>query len=214
MKSSVTIEEFLKKQQDCASKAILEGNPRAELFGGLDLTFESPYKTPTRAWACLVVFDGKRVISKTIVEGIVNTPYIPGLLAMRELELMLKAFEKSNIKPDILLIDGHGQAHPRLCGIAMHVGQELDIPSIGVGKKLLVGEFSYPAPRRGAFESIIYKSRVVGYALRTKDGVKPVFVSAGHKVSHAFALELTLGLCKYRIPEPIRLAHLNLKKLR
>ncbi|MEN3034205.1 MAG: endonuclease V [Aquificaceae bacterium] len=210
----MTREEFLKKQHECALRAFLEGSSEAELYGGIDLSFENPLRTPTRAFACMVVFDGKEEVSKVFAEGVVKEPYVPGLLAMRELELILKVFEKSEIKPQMILIDGHGQAHPRLCGIAMQVGQELDIPAIGVAKSPLVGEFKYPAPRRGAFEEIIYKSRVVGYVLRTKENVKPVFVSAGHRISHLGAIEVVLKLSRYRIPEPIRLAHLGLSKLR
>lgn len=135
-------------------------------------------------------------------------PYIPGLLGFREAPCVIKTFSKLHERCDMIMIDGHGLAHPRGFGLACHVGVLLDIPAMGVAKKCLYGTFSEPGLNKGERTSMRGKDgEVVGVALRTRDGVKPVFVSVGNRVdldtSVAIALECSRGL---RVPEPTRLA--------
>lgn len=140
-------------------------------------------------------------------------PYVPGLLAFREGPAILSAYEKFPQKPDILLFDGHGLAHPRGMGIATMMGVLLDSPSIGCAKTKLIGDYAQPDDNKGSHTSLTYKGFEVGCVLRTRKSVKPVFVSVGHRVAHSSAREIVLRCCpKYRIPEPIRAAH-NLANL-
>ncbi len=135
-------------------------------------------------------------------------PYIPGLLAFREGPAIIETFRKLKNKPDVLMIDGQGMAHPRGCGIACHVGVILDIPSFGVAKKRLYGTHNEPGNEKGSSTPLVSKDgAVIGAVLRTRDGVKPVFVSVGHKTDLKSALEVTLNCSKgYRLPEPTRRA--------
>ncbi|MCY3826167.1 MAG: endonuclease V [Candidatus Dadabacteria bacterium] len=135
-------------------------------------------------------------------------PYVPGLLGFREAPCVIRTFDKLREHCDMIMVDGHGLAHPRGFGLACHVGVLLDIPAIGVAKKCLYGTFSEPGPKKGERELIRGRDReVIGAALRTRDGVKPVFVSIGNRTdlytAIVVALECSRGL---RIPEPTRLA--------
>ncbi len=120
---------------------------------------------------------------------------------------MLAALEALTVKPDLLLIDGQGLAHPRRFGLACHVGVLADIPAIGVAKSRLVGTYEEPGPERGCWSPLVDGGETLGAVLRTRHGVRPVFVSTGHRVSLKTAVELVLDLApRYRLPEPIRLA--------
>lgn len=142
----------------------------------------------------------------TIVEE--KFPYIPGLLAFREGPAIIETFRKLKNKPDVLMIDGQGIAHPRGTGIACHVGVLLDIPSFGVAKKRLYGIYEEPGVAKGSFSQLFSKEgKVIGAVLRTRENVKPVFVSVGHKTDLESALEISLACSQgYRIPEPTRRA--------
>ena len=137
----------------------------------------------------------------------VEFPYIPTYLSFRELPALLEAYRDLRRKPDLILVDGQGIAHPRGLGLASHLGVLLDRPTVGVAKSPLFGEFEMPGLRRGEHTSILNGDRVIGAVLRTRTGVKPLFVSPGHRVdvedSIRYVLELTRG---YRLPEPIRSA--------
>jgi deoxyribonuclease V len=135
-------------------------------------------------------------------------PYIPGLLSFRELPVVLAAFEKLATEPDALLVDGMGRAHPRRFGIACHLGLWLNKPSIGCGKTLLIGRHADLPDERGAHVDLVDRGEVIGAALRTRPGVKPVYISVGHRCDLPSALALTMACVKkYRLPEPIRAAH-------
>lgn len=143
-------------------------------------------------------------------------PYIPGLLAFREGPAMIGTFKQLKQKPDILMVDGQGIAHPRGCGIASHVGVVLDIPTIGVAKKRLYGYFDEPGDMRGNWTELYSKSgESIGAVLRTKAGVKPVFVSIGHKIDLKTSIKVTLK-CSigFRLPEPTRQADIFVAKLK
>lgn len=137
----------------------------------------------------------------------VEFPYVPGLLSFREVPALLAAWETLGARPDLLLVDGHGIAHPRRIGIASHLGVVLDVPTIGCGKSLLVGEHREPGPRRGARTRLVHRDDVIGACLRTRDGVKPVYVSIGHRVDRDLAVKTVLACAtRHRLPEPIHVA--------
>lgn len=142
-------------------------------------------------------------------------PYIPGLLSFREIPMLLEAWAQLKTKPDLLMVDGHGIAHPRRLGIAAHLGVYLDVPAIGCGKSILSGKHEPLAPVRGAKAPLMHRDEVIGYALRTKNKVNPVFVSCGHRVSQETAVRWVLECARgYRLPEPTRQAHLASNALR
>jgi len=134
-------------------------------------------------------------------------PYVPGLLAFREVPVLLDAWERLEAEPDVLVVDGHGLAHPRRFGIACTLGVLLDRPAIGCGKSRLCGTHREPALRRGSRCRLVDRGEVIGKVLRTRDGVKPVFASIGHRVDLETATRLLLRWApRYRLPEPIRAA--------
>jgi|GEM_PF-71432 len=142
-------------------------------------------------------------------------PYVPGLLSFREAPAALMAFEKLASKPDAVMIDGHGKAHPRGFGLACHIGLSLDLPAFGVAKSPLAGEYSNVGNERGDMSDIIYKGKPAGAALRTKRDVKPVFVSVGHRIDIETAIRITLECARgTRLPYPARLAHAAANDLR
>jgi deoxyribonuclease V len=142
-------------------------------------------------------------------------PYIPGFLSFREIPPLLEIFKDFSSKPDILICDGQGIAHPRGFGLASHLGIILDTPAIGCAKSILVGIFTEPASARGSTSPLIYQDRQVGSAVRTRDGVKPVFISVGYKLNLAAAVQIVLQCSpRYRIPEPLRLAHREVNEIR
>jgi deoxyribonuclease V len=134
-------------------------------------------------------------------------PYVPGLLSFREIPAILKALEQLKQIPDVLICDGQGLAHPRRLGIACHLGVLTGVPSIGVAKKRLIGEHEAVPDQRGAWVSLYDQGEVIGAVLRTRQGVKPVFVSIGHKVDLPFAIDLVMACTtRYRLPETTRWA--------
>ena len=145
---------------------------------------------------------------QTIEDSIVF-PYVPGLLSFREAPITLAACEKLEITPDLILGDGQGIAHPRRLGLASHLGLFLDVPTIGCAKSRLCGSHETTADEPGSYAELKDNGEVIGAALRTKAGVKPIYVSIGHKVDLEAAIYWTLQCCRgYRLPEPTRLAHL------
>jgi deoxyribonuclease V len=143
-------------------------------------------------------------------------PYVPGLLAFREIPPLLRCFGALQRSPSVVMVDGHGVAHPRGMGIATHLGLFLDIPTVGCAKTVLTGTYDEPGKRRGSISSLVDKEgNEIGRAVRTKDGVKPVFVSVGHKIDLASAVALALACSTiYRLPEPTRQAHILANKVR
>lgn len=136
-------------------------------------------------------------------------PYVPGLLSFREAPVILAACEKLKLSPDFILVDGQGIAHPRRIGIASHLGLLLNIPGIGCAKSILVGKSEEVGAEVGSWSPLLDKGELIGAALRMRKGVKPVYVSIGHRVDLESAIHWVLACCGgYRLPEPIRLAHL------
>ncbi len=137
-----------------------------------------------------------------------SIPYVPGFLSYRELPVLLKAFERMKKKPDLVLVDGQGIAHPRGLGIASHLGVVLGYPTIGCAKSHLYGEYTMPGLTRGSNQAMWADGQQIGLVLRTRDNVKPLFVSPGHRVGFDDCLRVVLSATpRYRIPEPIRYAH-------
>ena len=150
-----------------------------------------------------------RLVETKIVNGRLDFPYVPGLLSFRESPLILAACEKLTVIPDLILVDGQGIAHPRRMGLASHLGLFLNTPTIGCAKSRLCGNHKELSVEPGSYVELIDRGEIIGAALRTKLGVKPVYVSIGHKVDLPTAIHWVLDCCRgYRLPEPARLAHL------
>ncbi len=163
-----------------------------------------------RALATVVVlrFPELEVAETVQGEAVLSFPYVPGLLSWRELPALLDALGRLTVRPDLLLADGQGLAHPRGFGLACHLGLATGLPTLGCAKSILRGDHPPLADERGGREPLIYRGRVVGAALRTKDRVKPLYVSVGHRITLDEAVDYVLRSCtKYRLPEPNRLAH-------
>ncbi len=142
-------------------------------------------------------------------------PYVPGYLTFREGPAVLAAWKKLRRRPDAMLFDGHGIAHPRRFGIASHIGVALSIPSVGCAKKRLVGEHREPGQERGDWVPLTADGETVGAVLRTRPGIKPVFVSPGHLADLASSIDLVLRFCsRYRLPDPARRAHQLTQEIR
>ncbi len=158
------------------------------------------------AYAAIVVmkFPGLEVVEKTCSVQEVSFPYIPGLLSFREGPAILDAFSNLTTVPDLIFMNGHGYAHPKRFGLACHVGLLLDIPSIGVAKRLLIGEAGQPDAARGSTEPVLDNGEIIGRAVRTVQDARPVFVSVGHKVDLAQAVDMALKTTTiHRITEPL-----------
>lgn len=170
-----------------------------------------------RLFGALVIYDlnSQCVLEKHVGEQIVTFPYVPGYLSFREIPVLLPLFEKLRCEPDVVLCDGQGIAHPRGLGLASHLGLLLDRPSIGCAKSVLVGEYVEPDKEKGSYTPLIYQGRVVGAAVRTRSGVKPVYVSPGHRITLEQAIKCILRLSpRYRIPQPLRIAHQLVNEVR
>jgi deoxyribonuclease V len=174
---------------------------------GVDVGFEQDGRV-TRAAVAVLDFPDLALVEQVVVRAATAFPYVPGLLSFREAPAVLAAFEEIRVAPDLILYDGQGIAHPRRFGIASHVGLLLDCPSIGVAKSRLVGEHRMPATRRGAWTPLRDAGEVIGAVLRTRAGVKPLYVSIGHRVSLETAVRWTMAcVTRYRLPETTRWAH-------
>lgn len=159
-----------------------------------------------RVCAAVVVltFPGLSIVEKACAIQKVTFPYIPGLLSFREGPAVLDAFFRLKTAPDVLIVNGHGAAHPKRFGIASHLGLILEIPSIGIAQRLLTGSAGFPGTQRGSVQPVLDRCGVIGMAVRTKEGSKPVFVSAGHKTDLDQAVEVALRTTAgHRITEPV-----------
>jgi deoxyribonuclease V len=161
-----------------------------------------------RAAVAVLSFPDLKTADQVVARRPAGFPYIPGLLSFREIPALLDALARLGALPDLLLCDGQGLAHPRRFGLACHLGVLTGIPSIGVAKSLLVGEHAPLPPARGSWRPMLHQGEVVGAALRTRTGVAPVYVSIGHKLSLATAIDYVLACApRYRLPETTRAAH-------
>jgi deoxyribonuclease V len=177
------------------------------LVAGIDVGFEDHGRI-TRAAVAVLRWDDLQLVESALARRPTRFPYVPGLLSFREIPAALDALAALACTPDLLLCDGQGLAHPRRFGLACHLGWLVDVPTIGVAKSRLVGEYTPPPPEGGAWSPLCDRGEVVGAAVRTRRGVKPLFVSPGHRVDVGSAVRLTLACTdRYRLPEPSRAAH-------
>ena len=183
-------------------------------LAGADLAFDPATEV---AFAGVIVyrFPGLEEVERRMARRKLRFPYVPGLLSFRECPSLLAAFARLKTEPDLVLIDGHGRAHPRRFGIACHMGVLFDKPTIGCAKSRLVGEHQEPDQRAGSTSPLTLVGERLGVVLRTRDGVKPIYVTTGHRVS----LDTAVGLVKqcldgFRVPKPTREADHYVRDLR
>jgi len=168
-------------------------------------------------YAAIIVmtFPALDVVEQSCAAMKISFPYIPGLLSFREGPAVIDAFDQLTCIPDLIFLNGHGYAHPARAGIASHIGVVLDTPSIGVAQRLLTGTGVMPALCRGSTEQVYAEDEVIGMAVRTREGAKPVYVSVGHKVNLFQAVGLVLRTATtHRFPEPLRCADIMSRKYR
>jgi len=174
---------------------------------GVDVGFESN-GTVTRAAVVVLRLPGLQVIGQAIAKIPTEFPYIPGLLSFREIPAILEALAKLDCLPDLLLCDGQGYAHPRRFGIACHLGLLTNIPSLGVGKTRLIGEYPTVPDRRGAWVPLSHRGERIGAVLRSRLGVKPIYISSGHRISLETSLLYVMQCTtRFKLPETTRQAH-------
>lgn len=202
--------------QDRLRKRISSEPPskRPRLIAGADVSYNkfSPY-----LYAAVTVLDveSMETVEQAGIRARATFPYVPGLLSFREVPPLIQVFRRLRSRPDALVCDGQGFAHPRRFGLACHAGLLLDLPALGCAKSRLLGEFQEPPRRRGGFTPLVDGDEIIGSVLRTRTGVRPVFVSIGHRMSLELAREIVLRLTpRFRIPETTRRAHLRVNELR
>jgi deoxyribonuclease V len=161
-----------------------------------------------RATVVVLRFPELEVVETVHGEITIDFPYVPGLLSWRELPPLLTALRKLSVRPDVLMADGQGLAHPRHFGLACHLGLATNLPTLGCAKSILRGNHEPVGEEKGATTPLVYRGQVVGTALRSRDRVKPLYVSVGHLITLDESVEYVLRCClKHRLPEPNRLAH-------
>ncbi len=204
----VTVEEAIQIQENLRNRIILEKTlTEVRTIGGGDVAYS---KNRNFSFAAIVVlsFPNLEIVDSATAHAKISFPYIPGLFSFLEGPILIRAFRKLRRRPDVMIFEGQGIAHPRGFGLASHVGLWLDLPSVGCAKTPLLNDFITPAPLKGSFESIRKEGKEVGAVLRTKDKVKPLFVSPGHQIDLQTSIQIILDTCqRYRTPEPLRKAH-------
>ncbi len=186
------------------------------LIAGVDISVSKERGMATGA-VVVLNYPELELVETRVASSEVGFPYVPGLLSFRESPLIPAACEQLSVTPDLILVDGQGIAHPRRLGLASHLGLLLNTPTIGCAKSRLCGSHDMPGTEPGSYAELVDRGEVIGAALRTRLGVSPVYVSIGHKVDLPAAIYWLLACCRgYRLPEPVRLAHLaaggNLKQ--
>lgn len=196
-------------QAEMATRIVAQDDlPAGALRIGAADVSNTRFDPQRRVHAALVVLDAAgRVVAQASESRVADFPYVPGYLGFREVPALAAAWARLDPKPDLLMVDGQGLAHPRGVGTACHLGLVLGVPTIGIAKSLLVGEAA-PGPAAGDVAPILWRGVRVGMALRTRRGAGPVFVSVGHRVSLETAVEIVGAACDgRRLPVPIRAAH-------
>ncbi len=176
----------------------------SEIVAGADAAFSGDIIS---AAVSLFSYPDMNHIEDVVVRVRVEFPYVPGYLSFREGPAILRAFERLVNKPDLILFDGQGIAHPRGIGIASHIGVILNIPAIGCAKSRLIGEYDEPDRRRGSWKYLYHDGKKVGAVLRTRDDVRPIFVSPGHLIDIKSSIDVVMNCVRgFRLPEPLRRA--------
>lgn len=174
---------------------------------GVDVGFEK-HNSITRAAIAVLDYPSLELKISAIARQPTRFPYVPGLLSFREIPAVLEALQQLDELPDLLLCDGQGIAHPRRLGIATHLGLLLDRPTIGVGKSRLLGTYEEPGMEKGQWSPLFDKGEAIGCVLRSRTGVKPLYISPGHRIGLNSAREWVMRcLTRYRLPETTRWAH-------
>lgn len=205
---NVSPQEAIALQQKLAAQVIYDRPlplDAIRLVAGVDVSVK---ENESQAAVVILTFPELRVIETVLARQPTPFPYIPGLLSFREGPALVEAFERLQNVPDVFIFDGMGRAHPRRIGIAAHMGLWLQKPTIGCGKTLLTGRYSEPDALRGAYSDLTDRREIIGVVLRTRDKIKPVFISPGHLIDLASSIEIVMACTsKYRLPDPIRAAH-------
>ncbi|MDE3273813.1 deoxyribonuclease V [Pseudoalteromonas sp. G4] len=194
-------------QQQLAKQVVISSfQGDINYIAGIDVAFPNSGKT-TRAAVVLLEYPSLRLVEQVVHESPTVIPYIPGVLSFREGGAVLKALKKLVKRPDLLMFDGQGVAHPLGLGIASHVGVVLNMPTIGIAKSCLIGDYNEPEQFKGATTDLVVRGQHCGYVVRSRTNVKPLFISPGHLITKEQALSLALEcVTKFRLPEPTRLA--------
>ncbi|MBE9205477.1 deoxyribonuclease V [Nostoc sp. LEGE 06077] len=203
-----TLEEAINIQESLRDQVITEDKLTEPIsyVAGVDMGFAAD-GTISRAAVAVLSFPDLQVVETTLAHRPTSFPYIPGFLSFREIPAVLDALAKIQTVPDIILCDGQGIAHPRRFGIASHLGVILDMPTIGVAKSLFIGKHQELPETRGSWQPLIHQGDTIGAVLRTRVGVKPLYISSGHKISLTTAIDYVLRCTpKYRLPETTRVA--------
>ena len=205
----------MKIQQEVRKKVQLEPITDAiQYVAGADISFDRGSDV-FHAGFVVLKLPSLKVCGHSLVTTRSTFPYVPGLLSFREMPALLEAWDQLPTKPDVVVLDGHGIAHPRRLGIASHFGVWIDRPTIGCAKKLLVGMHEALAPEAGSHALIYDRQEIIGVALRSRDNVKPIYVSPGHRTDLESALSVvSLCLTRFRLPEVTRQAHQLVNQLR
>ena len=203
----LTAEDAIAIQNQLRSQVITEDQlGDVQYVAGVDLGFEEDGAI-SRAAVAVLSFPDLQLQEKAIAKRPTTFPYIPGFLSFREIPAILDALETVSITPDLIVCDGQGIAHPRRLGIACHLGVLIDIPTIGAAKSLLVGKHDEVPVEKGSWQPLRYRGEVVGAVVRSRTGVKPLYVSPGHRISLPTAIDYVLRCTtKYRLPETTRWA--------
>lgn len=203
------------RQQKLRDQICLEElNETPELIGGADISFSRSSDVMHAAIVVLQLPD-LQPVARSLVSDPTKFPYIPGLLAFRELPVLLTAWQQLEVKPDVLILDGHGLAHPRRMGVATHFGIEIDWPTIGCAKNILTGTHAELPAKKGARTPLLDEEEQVGFALRSRTGINPIYISPGHRVTFEDVYSVIMqSLGKYKLPETTRSAHRWANKLR
>ncbi len=203
----VSVKEAYQIQRDLRTRVFLRnGFHQVSTVGAADVAFDERKKKAYVA-AVVVSLNDFRVLEIKEIVTDVSFPYVPGLLSFREGQPLLRVLEQLTVEPDVLLFDGQGIAHPRGLGLATHMGILLEKPTIGCAKAKLAGEHKIPPLERGGVEPLMLAGKKVGFVLRTKAKMDPIYVSPGHLVDVDTALEIVKYCAReHRLPEPVRLA--------
>ncbi|MBI4665586.1 MAG: endonuclease V [Nitrospinae bacterium] len=193
-------------QQKLRARLVIEpfGKPIRHV-AGVDVSVKGDL---ARAAVVILSYPELALVETALAERPVEFPYIPGLLAFREIPVIMEAWRKLKTLPDAAIVDGQGYAHPRRFGLACHLGVVAGAVTIGCAKSRLVGEYEDPAPERGAISRLVHEGEVIGAVVRTRDNVKPVFISVGDKIDLDGAIKIILECARgRRLPEPVAMAH-------
>jgi deoxyribonuclease V len=204
----VTTQEAIAIQEGLRLQVITEDRfEPLQSVAGVDVGFEEG-GTITRAAVVVLSYPGLETLETSVARRPTTFPYVPGLLSFREAPAVLEALDRLSLLPDLLICDGQGLAHPRRFGLACHLGLCTGLPSVGAAKSRLIGQHEPVGEQRGAWQPLTDSEQVIGAALRTRPGARPLYVSIGHRVSLETAVRLVLSCTlAYRLPEPTRRAH-------